>query len=122
MLDRCVVAGEPAEDGDVDDGRALDGVLQRVLSRRAGREVAAEERLVDVVDAGLEVMAHAAEARRPGEVVLVLALDLDGGLRGVDALAGADAARIEQGRVVRHGQDGVLEVRVLEDEVVDLVP
>src|SRR6266852_431438 len=52
---------------------------------------------------------------------LVLPLDLRGRLRRIDALPDAGAVGINEGRIARSGQDGVLEVRVLEDEVVDLV-
>ena len=121
LLDRRLVAEEAAKDRDVGDGRSLHVLGQRVLAGETDREVAAQDRLVDVVRADLEVVAHRAPCLRPGEVVLVLPLDLHGRLRRVHALSHRDARGIKDGRIVRVRADEVLEVRVLEDELIELV-
>ena len=87
----------------------------------AGGEVAAEERLVDVVRADFEVVAHRPEILRKGEVILVLTLDLRGRLRGVDVLSDLNATGVDQERIARAGEDRVLEVRVLKEELVQFV-
>src|SRR5260370_383406 len=76
---------------------------------------------LDVIRSDCEVIAHAEHLRRPREIVLELTLQLGGRLRGVDALSNRDARWIDDRRVCRIGRDQVLEVRVLEQELIQLV-
>src|SRR5207237_5235209 len=71
--------------------------------------------------AHLEIVAHRAKALRPREVILELTLDLYGRLRRVDALSDGNARGINDGRVVGVGRDRVLEVRVLEEELIQFI-
>ena len=87
MLDRRLVTEESAVDDDARHRRSNDVVLQRELSGRAGREVAAEGRLIDVLQTGLEVVVCRAELRRERVIIFVLILLLIRRLRRVDVLS-----------------------------------
>ena len=118
LLDRRLEAGEAAVDGDVSDGRSLSVGSQNVLTGRSRGEVAAKDRLIDVVRADFEVIAHPAERHRPREIVFELTLDLKRVLRRVNALADGNTRWVDDCRIVRIGINAVLEVRVLEQEFI----
>src|SRR5688500_10257429 len=78
---------ESAEHGDGGDRRIRAVLHHGELTGGAAGEVASQNRLMDVIEAGLEIVAAATQGRRPAEVIFELHLFLLRGLRRVGVLS-----------------------------------
>ena len=122
LIQRDIGFRRAAVEGDGRE-RPVDVVVEVVVGVvvRSGVEGDEERRLVNIVEAGLHVVAHAAHAFHvPREVVAELPFLLLRRLRGVAVLSHGDAVLEVLRRVGAVGADGVAEVGVLKNDLVQL--